>query len=107
MAVFLLLPTWIFGQDITLYEQFNGRYDFTFAGNTLNPQENSYQVTPTIYTSSSATLTLNPDDQIVAAYLYWAGCGTGDFDVLLNNTPITAERTFSFVRTGLDYFSAF
>jgi len=107
MAIFLLLPTWIFGQDITLYEQFNGRYDFTFAGNTLNPQENSYQVTPTIYTSSSATLTLNPDDQIVAAYLYWAGCGTGDFDVLLNNTPITAERTISCLRTGLDYFSAF
>ena len=107
IAVFLLLSCCAFSQDITLYEQFNGRYDFTFVGNTLNPQENSYQPTPTIYTESTAMLELGPGDEIHRAFLYWAGCGTGDFDVLLNGNFITAERSFPYIRSGLHYFSAF
>lgn len=101
----------VFGQDVSLYHQFNGRFDFTFIGNTLNPQENSFQEAPTIYTSSSATLTLGSNDQIESAYLYWAGSGTGDFDVKLNDVPLTPDRTFSHQRIvfdlTLDYFSAF
>ncbi len=101
----------VFGQDVSLYHQFNGRFDFTFIGNTLNPQENSFQEAPTIYTSSSATLTLDSNDQIESAYLYWAGSGTGDFDVKLNDVPLTPDRTFSHQRMvfdlTLDYFSAF
>ncbi|QYJ67482.1 T9SS type B sorting domain-containing protein [Flavobacterium litorale] len=101
-----------YAQDIALYEQFNGRYDFTFVGNTLNPAENNPEPTCTIFTSSSADLNLGANDQVVAAYLYWAGSGTGDFDIELNGNPVTASRDFplSALNTdGLtrDYFSAF
>ena len=101
----------VFGQDVSLYHQFNGRFDFTFIGNTLNPQENSFQDFPAVYTSSSATLSLGSGDEIEKAYLYWAGCGTGDFDVKLNDVAITSDLNFSYQRTifdlTLDYFSAF
>lgn len=29
-------------QDIELYQQFNGRYDFTFIGNTMNTEANGF-----------------------------------------------------------------
>ncbi|MBD3582668.1 gliding motility-associated C-terminal domain-containing protein [Flavobacterium sp. D33] len=77
----------------------------------MNPQENSYMISPSVLTSTSANFTLGPDDEIEAAYLYWAGCGFGDFSVKLNATPIVAERTFSheWLSGGLtyNYFSAF
>ncbi len=82
-------------QEIILYQQFNGRYDYTAIGNTLNLVENGSAEPCIINTSSSATLTLDPNQQIVAAYLYWAGSGTGDFEVELNSIPIQAQRTFS------------
>ncbi|GGB86456.1 hypothetical protein GCM10007424_28150 [Flavobacterium suaedae] len=99
-------------QDISLYEQFNGRYDFTFVGNTLNPVENNPSPTCDILTSSSAELNLDSADQVIAAYLYWAGSGTGDFDIELNGNPITAERNFPLSALNTDgltreYFSAF
>lgn len=107
----LLFSCTIFGQDISLFQQFNGRYDFIFVGNTLNPIENSFQVTPSVNTTSSADLILNPNDVIEKAYLYWAGCGMGDFDVKLNEQTITPDRTFShqraFSNLVFDYFSAF
>lgn len=110
-TVGLLFPFFGFGQDISLYQQFNGRYDFLFVGNTLNPVENSFQSTVAVNTTSSATMALQPTDVIEKAYLYWAGCGTGDFDVALNGQPLTAERTFSHTRfigfLELNFFSAF
>jgi hypothetical protein len=58
-----------------------------------------------INTSSAASLSLNRDDEIQNAYLYWAGSGFGDFTVKLNNQDIIAQRTFAVtVRTS---FSAF
>jgi gliding motility-associated-like protein len=110
---FIILPA--YSQiDITLYEQFNGRYDFTFVGNTLNPAENNLEPVGVcaINTSSSATLNLQPTETVIAAYLYWAGSGTGDFNVKLNDTDIVAERIFPLTATTLDgvprpYFSAF
>lgn len=99
-----------FAQNIGLYNQFNGRYDFTFVGNTLNPAENSFQFSPAVFTTSNATLALNSGDIIERAYLYWAGCGTGDFDVKLNGTDITATRTFSnalIQSQTYNFFSAF
>ncbi len=99
------------GQDITLYEQFNGKYDFTFFGNTLNTQENNSIFSPVTVTSSSATMNLNPTDIIEKAYLYWAGSGDGDFNVTLNSTAITPDRTFAYSRffdtVEFTYFSAF
>lgn len=107
----ILFSEAIQGQDITLYQQFNGRYDFVFFGNTLNPQENSFQTTPTILSSSDATLTLNSGDVVEKAFLYWAGSGTGDFDIKLNSQTQTPERTFTHQRiingVTFDYFSAF
>ncbi|CAM3949921.1 MULTISPECIES: gliding motility-associated C-terminal domain-containing protein [Flavobacterium] len=104
----IFFPLLAIGQDISLYTQINGRYDFTFVGNTLNPQENSFQPSPSIFTSSSADLTLDFSDVIERAYLYWAGCGTGDFDIKLNGVDITAERTFSnLLFTQFNFFSAF
>ena len=109
--LFMLFINFGFTQILSLYNQFNGRFDFTFIGNTMNPEENTYQLTPMIFTSSSATLSLSSSDVIESAYLYWAGSGTGDFNVTLNATNITADRTFAFQKIvdteTFNYFSAF
>ncbi len=98
-----------FAQNVTLYNQFNGRYDFTFIGNTMNPEEDSFMLIPAIFTSSSAVLNLDPSNVVKKAYLYWSGCGTGDFDVKLNGTDITPDRTFSLIQpvSNLPFFSAY
>lgn len=100
-----------FGQNVELFTQWNGRYDFTFVGNTMNIAENNPSNFLVTNTSSSANLNLNPDDTIVAAYLYWAGSGDGDFDVLLNGIATTPDRTFGLTQLSagltLTYFSAF
>ena len=100
-----------YGQDITLFQQFNGRYDFTFIGNTMNIAENNSIYAPVTVTSSSANLNLPADVIIEKAYLYWAGCGDGDFEVNLNDENITPDRTFSLSRNFdgniFTYFSAF
>lgn len=101
----------ILGQNVSLYSQFNGKYDFIFVGNTMNLGENNLTpgCTDLLLTSSSANLSLNPNQIIQSAYLYWAGSGTGDFSVQLNGNPITAQRTFAVTNasTLLPYFSAF
>ena len=101
--------TLVKAQDITLYSQFNGRYDFTFIGNTLNTEENGSGGTCSILTQSSANLNLLPTDIIESAYLYWAGSGTGDFQVNLNGQSITASRQFTVTQPGPNrpFFSAF
>ena len=111
---FIVLICFIFktnGQNVSLYNQFNGRYDFTFIGNTMNTNENNTTFDLVTTTSSSATLSLNSSDEIEKAYLYWAGSGDGDFEVNLNSDVITPDRTFSLVREfpglTLTYFSAF
>ena len=62
-------------------------------------------------TSSTADYQLRSGQEVIAAYLYWAGYGPGDFNVSFNQTPIAAERTFNstFNSGGVDYiyFSAF
>jgi len=103
----LLLINWVFGQDISLYQQFNGKIDFTMIGNTLNLLENESSAACEILTSSSSTLNLNTSDYIEAAYLYWAGSGAGDFNVKLNNENIAPERTFNTELGSFTFFSAF
>ena len=105
----ILLPTFTKGQDISLFTQVNGRYDFTFIGNTLNPSENNNFSPTFLYTTSSATLNLSSDDRIERAYLYWAGSGTGDTNVKLNGVDITPDRLSNVTGTfsNFDYFSAF
>lgn len=96
-------------QEVELYTQWNGRYDFTFIGNTMNPSENTNSSPSILYTSSSTTLNLQPDDTIIAAYLYWAGIGTGDTEVKLNGVDILPDTLFNVNGTfsNFDYFSAF
>lgn len=101
----------VYGQNVSLYSQFNGKYDFVFVGNTMNLGENNSTAgcSDLLLTSSSANLNLSAGQTISGVYLYWAGSGLGDFDVKLNGTSITAERTFTnvSVTSGLNYFSAF
>jgi len=101
--------TSVLSQNIALYNQFNGRYDFTFVGNTLNTAENGTGAPCTITTGSSTTITMAAGDTVEGAYLYWAGSGTGDFDVKLNDVNITATRNFGVVQptSGRPFFSAF
>lgn len=106
-AVFLLFSSAFFAQDVSLLEQFNGRYDFLFIGNTLNTSENNLNQDCTITNTSSATLSLTSDDEIMKAYLYWAGSGTGDFEVKLNGNMINAQRRFALFQNNFDYFCAF
>ncbi|MEO1033295.1 MAG: gliding motility-associated C-terminal domain-containing protein [Bacteroidota bacterium] len=82
-------------QDISLFQQFNGRFDYVAIGNTLNLVENGNFVPCLIQTSSSADLNLSSTQNVAAAYLYWAGSGSGDFDIMLNGIEVNAERTFS------------
>ena len=82
-------------QDIEQLAIFSGQYDYTAIGNTMNTEENGAGGACTILTESSATLSLESDQTVIAAYLYWAGSGTGDFSVLLNGNPLTAEREFA------------
>lgn len=100
--------------DVALYQQFNGRYDFTFVGNTLNLGHNTANTSPcTLLTSSSANLNLATGNVIEKAYLYWAGSGNGDFNIKLNGQQIIAERTFDVIFNGGNdntprpFFSAF
>jgi gliding motility-associated-like protein len=114
LLILLLLSAASYSQNVSLYEQFNGRYDFTFVGNTLNPVENNLAPVGVcnILTTSSAQLALNPTDRILKAYLYWAGSGTGDLNIKLNGTMVNAQRTFPLAAVNTDertrnYFSAF
>ena len=103
----------IFAQDISLYKTFSGKCDFIFIGNTLNLVENNNvegmpEPACKILKSSKATLNLDAENIVENAYLYWAGSGTGDFNVKLNDTKITATRTFTIENSAGDpFFSAF
>lgn len=98
----------LLAQEIELFQQFNGRYDYLAFGNTLNVEENTGGTQGcVILTESSADFSLEPGQTIVAAYLYWAGVGPGDFDVLFNGTAITPERTFLIDNGVRMYFSAY
>lgn len=106
------IPLSLEAQDIELFQQFNGRYDYTAIGNTLNTGENNISSFCTILETSSATLTLDPNFTVVSAYLYWAGSGLGDPEVTLNGTAITADDTYNvfFEDTyygDLSYFSSY
>lgn len=112
LIIVLLCPFFLaYGQNVTFYEQYNGRYDFTFVGNTMNLAENNSIFDYVTTNSSTASLNLPAGNQIEKAYLYWAGSGDGDFEVNLNDVAITPDRTFSCVKTfsgsAFTYFSAF
>jgi len=90
-----ILFTPVFGQDISLYQQYNGRINYTAIGNTLNQFENNIDRTfCETLPSSDADLSLSASSTVIAAYLYWAGSGDGDLDVSINDLPITADEIY-------------
>jgi len=97
---YLLLITFLtinysFSQEINLFQQFNGRYNYLAIGNTLNPVENATDGNLCDkLTESDADLLLPPNTNVVAAYLYWAGSGEGDQEVDLNGTSIIADDIY-------------
>lgn len=60
-------------QKVSLYKQFYGSFDYTMMGNTMNVNPNGDPYSCEILTSSSATLNIREDQEVVAAYLYWSG----------------------------------
>ena len=109
---FMVIALDLQAQDIEIYKQFNGRFDYTAIGNTLNPFENNI-VRDFCFPleSSSATLDLPATANIKAAYLYWAGSGNGDFNITLNDVSIVADDIYTInYDEGFDiltYFSCF
>jgi gliding motility-associated-like protein len=90
-----ILFTPVFGQDISLYRQYNGRINYTAIGNTLNQFENNIDRTfCETLPSSNADLSLSASSTVIAAYLYWAGSGDGDLDVSINALPIAADEIY-------------
>ncbi|PZD78253.1 gliding motility-associated C-terminal domain-containing protein [Mesonia sp. K7] len=103
---------WVSAQNITQFTQFNGNYDYTAIGATLNQDENNLTSTCVINTGATATLNLLPTQTIEAAYLYWAGSGNGDYTVKLNNVDIVVNKTFLYDFVSNDgntyhFFAAF
>ena len=113
LLLFFICTLHTSAQDIELFQQFNGRYDYTAIGNTLNPFENNLDFSFCFpLESSSADLNLSADATVVAAYLYWAGSGFGDQEVTLNGTNILAEDIYTVDYTEpfnetLTYFSCY
>jgi len=114
LLLFLLfLQLEVKGQDISVYEQFNGRYDYLAIGNTLNQAENNIVGTfCEILPSSQASLNVDTSSTVIAAYLYWAGSGLGDTEVSFNGVPIIATETYNTIFTDpafgdLNYFSCY
>jgi len=113
LAFFLFLISVVgSAQDIDVFQQFYGRYSYTAIGNTLNPAENNLVWFCETLPSSTATLALNTNQNIISAYIYWAGSGSGDTDVTLNGTDITADDTLTVnyddpFQGELTYFSCF
>lgn len=114
------LPLFVFflfnilqAQDIDVFQQYYGRYSYTALGNTLNQAENNLdgsfcETLP----SSTAALNLAAGQNVIAAYVYWAGSGPGDTMVTLNGTDIVADDTLTVdyddpFQGELTYFSCF
>ncbi|WP_223033143.1 T9SS type B sorting domain-containing protein [Hanstruepera marina] len=109
----VVLSNTAFCQEIELFQQFNGRYDYLAIGNTLNQFENNIDRSfCEILPESSADLNLASNRTIIAAYLYWAGSGTGDDTITLNNTEFVADNIYTVDYNDatwglLNYFSCY
>lgn len=78
----------------------------------MNPAENNQSDFCNVPTVSSAEINLASGNEIQSAFLYWAGSGTGDFNVKLNGLDISPQRTFSKTQISTDnrprpFFCAF
>ena len=88
----LFCPLIIKGQDISLFEQINGRYDFTFIGNTMNSAENNPTFGYITGTTSSADLNLSPSDNREGIFEKGIVPGHRSNLVFVNNQKNSAHR---------------
>ena len=98
LFLLVLFPGFVRAQNgvpHTLYQQFNGPYDYTIIGNTHNPSDSwsfPYPAPGTMLTSTSSNLNLAPNQTIVGAYLTWAGISNGANTTLtINGTTFTPD----------------
>ena len=95
---FLMMYSISFSQvDITLYQQFNGKYDFLSIGGSMNTGDNGFIGSEDFVTTdnSSAFLNIPADASVLKAYLYWAeSYGNNNETITLNNTSFTADQVF-------------
>ncbi len=120
LPLFLLITSVAFAQvPIDLFQQFNGKYNHTAIGNTLNIHDNSLPISIgfcDVLNASSANLTLTPGQNIIAAYLYWSGpvnteapAGNQmDIEVTLNGVNFIADDTFVYtLDMNHQYFASY
>ena len=64
----------------SLYQQFNGPFDYTIIGKSHNTFDNpNLNALPCVMlTNSSATLNLTANQTIVGAYIIWPGVSNGN-----------------------------
>ena len=98
--IYIFLSTVVYtslnAQQIDLFQQFNGRYDYLAIGNTLNQFENNIDRSfCELLPEAQADLNLANNTNIIAAYLYWAGSGSGDDSISLNNVDFVADDIYT------------
>jgi gliding motility-associated-like protein len=98
LFLLILLPFFSKGQGtsvpLSLFQQFNGPYDYTIIGKSHNPYDNIALVPQScvMQTNSSASLNLAATQTIVGAYLVWSGIGNGAGTTLnLNGNTIIPD----------------
>jgi gliding motility-associated-like protein len=86
---FSFLNNLVIGQNSlphTLYQQFNGPYDYTIIGKSHRNDDNAIATGPCSFiTSSSTTLSLAANQTIVGAYIIWAGVSNGQSTTIALN----------------------
>ncbi len=110
-SVFGVAQTASAATPITLLDRFVGHTNYVATGGSFRTQPNTVNACSTA-TSSTALVSGVPSGATIrAVYLYWVGSGPIDSQVLLNGTPVTAERTdtavFNFNGTAYNFFSGF
>ena len=97
---FFLMGLTAFSQvEISLDQQFNGKYDFLSIGGSMNSDDNAIFInglSPFVtIDNSSAFLNLPNDATVVKAYLYWAeSFSNNNQTITLNGTQFTADEVF-------------
>lgn len=98
LFLLFLLPGFVKAQGtsvpLSLFQQFNGHYDYTIIGKSHNPYDNIALVPQScvMQTNSSASLNLAANQTIVGAYLVWSGIGNGGGTTLnLNGNTIIPD----------------
>src|SRR6185503_13340641 len=102
------------GTTVSLFTSFAGNINYVVTGNTLRTQGNTaVGGNPCLVgtTSTGAVSGIPAGATITAAYLYWSGSGTADYNVTLNGTAVTAavgrQYTDTFNNGGTDNLSFF